>query len=168
VLPHNLIRGVIAMSRLKLLVPAALVAVFAIGCAPNKEDIEKSIREEMKAGRGVEITSIDLTKQSDGGYTGTATATNGDVYDVTTKPPKGSRLEWKAVPSQPVVERILREMMDKDFLEKELAISVASLTLTKESSEKYSGTAVLSNGQKVAVTAVWEGANLQAEWKLSR
>lgn len=145
---------------LSLIAPAALVTVLAAGCAPSKGDIEKSVRDELKTSLGVDIAAIDLAKQPDGSYAGTATAANGDVYDVTTKPPKGGRIEWKALPSHAMVERLVREMM-----EKELPVKVALVKLTKESSGAYSGTAELANGEMLSVTARWEGTNLHAEWK---
>jgi hypothetical protein len=99
---------------LKLIVPA-LIAVFTLGCEPSKENIEKSVREGMKTNLDVDVTSCDLTKQPDGGYVGTATATNGDVYDVTIKPPRGTRVEWRAIPPQAAIERDMRKDLEVKF-----------------------------------------------------
>jgi hypothetical protein len=139
---------------LSRITPLALLAL-AAGCAPSKADIDRSIREEMKTSLGVEITSTDLKKQSDGSYAGTATAANGDVYEVTTNPPKGTRIEWKAIPAQAVVERTVRDGMNA-----QLPSKVKTLSLTKESPGVYKGTAVLEDGSKMNVSTKMEGKNL--------
>lgn len=148
------------MSRILSLVAPAVLAVFAIGCTPRQNDIEKSIREGMKADQNVEIKTIDLTKQSDGGYTGTATADNGDEYEIIVNKPRGSRVDWRAVPSQPMVERIVRGGMDEKLKSK-----VKTLNLTKESPGTYYGTAELEDGTKLNVSTKMEGNALtwQAE-----
>jgi hypothetical protein len=139
---------------LVLLVPVCLVATL-VGCAPSKGDIDKSIKEEMKTSLGLDITSTDLTKKADGGYTGTATAANGDVYDVEVEPSKSGKAEWKAVPSKPTVEKMVREMIDN-----QIKIKVKSLDLSKQGFGSYTGTATLENGQKMKVTGTMEGKNL--------
>ena len=143
------------MFRFAALVPVCLVVVLVAGCAPGKSDIEKSIRNEMKSSLGVEISTVDLQKQSDGTYTGTATAANGDIYDVTTTPPKSGKTEWKAVPSQIMVERLVRA-----DLEAKTQTKVQSLALTKSSPGNYTGTAELTNGKKFKVTTSLEGKTL--------
>jgi hypothetical protein len=142
-------------------VVAFAVPVFLVvlaGCAPAKSDIDKSIKDEMKTSMNVEITSTNLTKQSDGGYTGTATAANGDVYDVTVDPPKGGRTEWKAIPSQAMVEKMMRE-----GIATQIKSNVKTLTLTKQGPGIYSGTADLENGLKMKVSTSMEGKNMN--WK---
>jgi uncharacterized protein with FMN-binding domain len=130
-----------------LAVTVCLVAVL-VGCAPSKGDIEKSIKDEIKSRLGVEATAVNPTKQSDGGYTGTATAANGDVYDITVAPASRRRAEWKAVVSQGTVERMLR-----DHLKNNLKMEVAKMELTKEPDGNYSGTATATNGETIEVRA---------------
>jgi hypothetical protein len=137
-----------------LLVPVCLAAGLA-GCGPSKGDIDKSIKDEMKSGLGVDITSTNLTKQPDGGYTGTATAANGDIYDVVVNPSKGNKAEWKAAPAQPTVEKMLREMIDA-----QIKVKVQSMSLTKQGFGTYTGTAALENGKKLNLSATLDGKTL--------
>jgi len=57
-----------------VLVLIGLIAFAIGGCAPSHSDIEKSIKEEMKSKLNVNITAVNLMKQGDGSYIGTATA----------------------------------------------------------------------------------------------
>ena len=143
-----------------LLVPAALIAVLAAGCSPGQSDIEKSVREGMKSTMSVDISSFDLKKQSDGSYLGTATALNGDLYDVTTLPAKNNKMEWKAMPGQSMVEKSVRI-----GIEQQMSSKVKSLQLTKSGPGIYSGPAELDNGAKVMVTTHWQGTQLLWEAK---
>ena len=143
------------MSRyLALAVPVCLVALL-VGCAPTKGDIEKSLREEMNSKLNVEITSTNLTKQADGGYTGTATARNGDTYDVTVKPPKGREFEWQSVAGQVMVEKNLREWLEGQYKSK-----VKTIALNKKEPGVYDGTAVLENDLKLKLSTHLEGTQL--------
>jgi hypothetical protein len=135
-----------------------LFALPISGCAPSQSDVERSIRDEMKSKKGLNITSIDLKKQDDGSFVGTATAENGDVYDVTTKPPKGSQIEWNAVPGPAMVDRIV-----KAGLEQQLMTKVKTLQLTKNQPGHYTGRAELANGSQVTVTTHMQGADFV--WK---
>lgn len=127
---------------------ACLLAVIA-GCSAGKTDMEKSVKQEMKTALNVEITAVSLTKQSDGGYSGTATAANGDTYDVTaTAPSSDGRFEWKAVVTQSTVERMLR-----DHLKTTMTIEVSALDLKKQPDGGYTGTANAANGDTYEVTA---------------
>jgi hypothetical protein len=132
-----------------------LFVAFSGGCAPSQDKIEESIREEMKKNLSVNITSFDLKKQSDGSYVGTATADNGDVYDVTTRPPEGNKIEWRAYPSQLMLEKKFREE-----IESMPGSKVKSLTLTKQEGIKYTGTAELENGLKFNLRAELEGTQV--------
>jgi hypothetical protein len=132
----------------------------AAGCAPTQRDVERSIRDEMKSSLNVEITRIDLTRQSDGSYTGTATASNGYVYEVMTEAPRSRRTPWKAVLAQVTVERLVRE-----DLEAKLHSKVKTLALTRESFGLYTGTAELENGQKVKIATRMEGNGLRLEYE---
>jgi uncharacterized protein with FMN-binding domain len=129
--------------------------VFVAGCAPSQKAIEDSIREEMKKSLAVEITTINLQKQADGSYIGTANAANGDTYDVTTAAPKGNRTEWKAIPGQNMCERILREGIQQQLNQK-----VTSFNLTKQSPGTYSGTADTESGMKLKVSTTMQGTQL--------
>jgi hypothetical protein len=139
-------------------VPVALVCALAAGCAPSKGDIEKSIREEMKTSLNVDVAAVNLTKQPDGSYVGTATAANGDVYDVTTNPPQGARIEWKAIPSQAMVERDVRAGVESHY-----QVKVKTLSLTKKGPGTYNGTVEFENGTKMSVSTSMEGKQLV--WK---
>jgi hypothetical protein len=141
-----------------LLVLPALLAL--CGCGPRQGDVERSIRDEMKTKLGVVISSLDLKKQGDGSYAGTATAQNGDVYEVTTQPPRGNKIEWKAIPGQAMVEKMVRE-----GIEKQMSTKVLTLRLTKSGPGSYSGTADLATGAKVTVTTRVEGAQILWEAK---
>lgn len=114
----------------------------------------------MKTSLGVDIAAVDLQKQPNGGYTGTATAANGDVYDVTVEPPKGGKSEWKATPTIPIIERMVRQSMDS-----QLPSKVKTMSLTKQGTDQYSGTAVLENGVRMKVTARMDGKNLSSNWQ---
>jgi len=146
------------LHRFVLLVPIVLLSLFVWGCSPSQRDVENSIREEMKSSLGVNITSLDLKKQGDGSYVGTATAANGDVYDVTTSPPSNNKIEWKAIPGQAMVERLVRA-----GLKEQLSANVKSLQLTKNGPGSYTGPAELETGSKVIVTTRMEGVNLRWE-----
>lgn len=145
------------MSRYFALVLPVCFAVLS-GCAPSKGDIEKSIKDEMKTSMNVEITSTNLTKGADGGYTGTATAANGDVYDVTAETPKGGRSAWTAIPAQSTVERMVREKIENDN-----KVKVKSIALTKQGPGVFSGTLELEGGGKMKVSTSMEGKNMN--WK---
>ena len=148
------------LSRFVLLVPIILLSLLVSGCSPGQGEIEKSIRDEMKSQLNVVITSLDLKKQSDGSYTGSATAQNGDVYEVTTSPPKNNKIEWKAIPGQAMVERIVRE-----GLEQRLSAKVTTLQLTRNGPGIYTGPAELATGSKVIVTTRMEGTQFLWEHK---
>jgi hypothetical protein len=148
------------LRRLVLLVPIVLLVWFVPGCGVSKGDIERSIRDEMKSKMSVTIMSFDLQKQNDGSYAGTATADNGDVYDVSTAPPKEGKIEWKAIPGQTMVEKLVRE-----GLEKQMSTKVKSLQLTKNGPGSYTGTAELASGMKVTVTSRMDGAKFVWEGK---
>jgi hypothetical protein len=157
--PHP-VKGFPMVPRFVLLIPGVLLAFLVSGCGPGQRDIEKSIRTEMKSKMGVNMTSIDLKKQADGSFLGTATAENGDVYDVTTGPPKGNKIEWKALPGPAMVERVVRGGM-----EQQLSGKVKTLQLTKNGPGNYTGPAELTDGRKVVVTTRMEGMNLVWEAK---
>lgn len=139
---------------------AAMVCglVFVAGCAPSQKAIENSIREEMKKSLNVEITTINLQKQADGSYIGTANAANGDSYEVTTAAPKGGRTEWKAIPSQAMCEKLLRE-----GIKQQLGLDVSKFDITKQSPGTYSGTADVQGGGKLKVSTTMQGTQLS--WK---
>jgi hypothetical protein len=145
--------------RVSLAIPVVLFAVLIAGCGPSQANIEKSIRETMKSQQGVTITSIDLRKQADGTYVGTATADNGDVYDVNTLASKNSMVEWKALPGPAMVEKRLRE-----GLEQQLG-KIKSLQLTKHAPGSYEGSAELTTGAKLIVTTRMNGNQIMWEAK---
>jgi hypothetical protein len=146
--------------RVWLLVPAILLACLAAGCGVGQADIERSIRDEMKSKMGVVITSFDLKKQGDGSYVGTATAQSGDVYDVTTETPKGDTIQWKAVPGQAMVDKIVR-----DGMEQQLGAKVKTLQLTRKGPGNYTGPAELVTGVKMNVSTHMDGMQLLWEAK---
>ena len=71
---------------------------------------------------------------------GTATAANGDTYDVVAQPPKGGRSEWTATPAQVTIEKMLRDMINAQNTSK-----VKTLAVTKQGPGAYTGTATLEN-----------------------
>jgi hypothetical protein len=137
---------------------AALGLLLLAGCGPSKSAIEASIRDEMKKSMNVDIATIDLAKQPDGGYTGTAVAANGDAYDVQVQPAQGNRAEWKALPSLPVLEKQIKMQIGA-----QVGSQVQSLTLTKNGFGSYTGTAVLANGQRMNVRTFLEGRQIRFE-----
>jgi hypothetical protein len=139
----------------RAVLPVVLLAALVAGCGPTQGDIEKSIRDEMKAKTGTIITSFSLTKNADGSFVGTATAQNGDVYDVSTKPPVGGKMEWKCIPGQAMVERVVTQ-----GIQQQLSLTITSFQLTKSGPGIYSGTAVATTGAKVSVSTHMEGAQL--------
>lgn len=122
------------------------------GCAPKQADIEKMVRDEVSVRLESEVTALTLNKQPDGGYAGTATIANGDVYDVVVDRPRGGRVQWRLLPSQALAERLVR-----NGLESEHRCQVKSLNLTKQASGEYTGTAVLETGVELSVTASMQG-----------
>jgi hypothetical protein len=120
-------------------------------------------REEMKTKLNVNIASIDLKKQSDGGYIGTATADNGDVYDVTVTPPQGSRIEWKAFASQATLEKDFRTQIEN--WEK---LKVKTLNLIKQEAANYTGMAVFENDAELGLEAAMEGTQFKMTWKYAK
>jgi hypothetical protein len=136
---------------------SALLAACA-GCGPSKSAIESSIRDEMKKSMNVEVSAIDLTKQPDGGYTGTATTTAGDAYDVQVSPTQGNRTEWKAVPGQAMLEKQV-----STEIAKQVGSQVKSFALNKTGFGTYTGTATLANGQRMDVRTMLDGKQIRFE-----
>lgn len=132
----------------------ALFAVLVAGCGASKDAMEKAVSEEMKKSLNTDITTISLTKQADGSYAGTASATNGNTYDVTTTAPKGGKFEWTAVLAQASVEKLIREHM-KTSLDADVTVA----DMKKQPDGSYTGTATAANGDTYEVTA---GAPTQA------
>jgi hypothetical protein len=134
-----------------------LVACSA-GCEREQARLERTIREEMKTKLSVEVASFDLKKQPDGGYAGTATAANGETYDVTATPPRDGRTEWLAVPGRATLERQIRE-----GIEAQTKAKLKSLDLAPQSPGVYAGTAVLESGDRLKITTYMEGTMVM--WK---
>lgn len=145
----------------------AVIALFAAGCAPNNQsDLEKSIREEMKSKLDVTITAVELKKQDDGTYAGTATADNGDVYDVTTKPPGGGAIQWHAVlsPASADKRRLAEvERFGREWIEQEFKTTVKSLAMTKKDENRYEGVAETERWMRLNVVAEIEDG--QVKWR---
>lgn len=139
-----------------LLFPLALLV--AAGCnSPTQAELEKSVREEMKSKLDVTITSFDLKKQDNGTYAGTATADNGDIYDITTEPAKDGKISWKAVWALPTVERKTQQLVETAFKNK-----VASLKLTKqEAADTYAGPVEMESGLKMNITVEMKDGQLK-------
>lgn len=136
----------------------ALLAPTA-GCGPSKAAIESSIREEMKKSMAVDISAIVLTKLPDGGYTGTATATNGDQYDLEVSAPSGNRAEWKAFPGQATLEKQIRKQVAT-----QTGMDPTSVALTKGGSVGvFTGAATLPNGQRLSVRTYLQGNQVMSE-----
>ncbi len=147
------------MRRLAASIACAVLFFAATGCGPTQADVEKSIRDGMKSQLNIEITAVDLKKQPDGTYAGTATAANGDVYDITTEPPSGGTMQWKALPTPPVVERQVKQIMEEQTKGK-----LRSLKLAKKDGNRYEGTAEAEDGTKLKVTAEMDGTQLKCQW----
>lgn len=144
--------------RLVCITSTVALALLVSGCSPSQNDIEKSIRDGMKTNLGVRVSSLDLKKQADGSYAGTAVAQNNEVYDVTTTPVKDNKVEWKAIPGQATVERKVRE-----GLEQQLSTKVKTLQITKIGPGNYTGSAELATGAKVNIKTHMEGQQLMWE-----
>ncbi len=143
----------------------AILVVCSFACAgcggtPSQAEVEKTVRDGMKATQGVEVEKLTLAEQG-GGYVGTATATNGDTYDVTVSPPKRGRFQWNAVASQATVERILREKIERTH-----QLRVVRLELAKESPGAYTGTVELEDGTRWKVSTSMMGSELK--WQADR
>jgi len=141
-----------------------LLAGLVSGCGPSQSELEKAIRDEMKSKMNVDITSFDLKKQSNGSYVGTATAVNGNVYDVVTEVPKLDKVEWKAIPGQVMVEKMARAEIEQLY-----SGSVTSLQLTKKEPGVYTSRADLMRGKQldhVDITTHMDGLLLKPEYKL--
>lgn len=141
-------------------IAAVALTFLVLGCGSELGNIETSVRDEMKSQMKVEVKSLDLKKQAGGGYAGSATATNGDAYDVTVAPPKDNKFEWKAVHGQALVEKAVR-----DGLTTQLKTEVKSLELKKTSPGHYTGPAEMATGERVIVTTYMDGAQLKWEAK---
>lgn len=141
------------------LVLFAALGFLVVGCAPSEREVEQVIREGLKVDHDVDVATINLTKQPDGGYLGTATATNGDTYDVTVEPPKGGRVRWRAAASQAMVERFVRERIEERYF-----IGVKTLELKKQSNGTYTGTAELVDDSKIQISVTTTGQKLH--WQI--
>ena len=130
------------------------------GCAPDQRSVEKAVAEGIKSKLQIDIASFELKKREDGGYDGTATAQNGDVYEVTTQPVKEGKVEWQAIPGQAMVEKTVR-----DGIEKQLGAQVQKLQLTREALGSFTGPAELSNGKTMTIKTRIEGGQLFWEAK---
>jgi|GEM_PF-6656821 len=142
------------------LIPFAAISLgfLVVGCAPSEREVEQVIREGLKVDQDVDVVTVNLTKQPDGGYLGTATATNGDTYDVTVEPPKGGRVRWRAAASQAMVERFVRERIEERYFSK-----VKALDLKKQGNGTYTGTAELEDGNRIQISATTTGQKLRWE-----
>ncbi len=110
------------------------------------DSLKNSIKQEMKSTRRVDITDINLAKSADGGLSGTATASNGDVYDLQVDKPGGSRQAWTASPSKKMLEREISTMMAKSSLG-----TAGTIDITKTDSGGYVGSATTSAGDTYEV-----------------
>jgi hypothetical protein len=146
------------MLRALCLTPCVVLTLLTTGCSPSQGDIEKSIRDEMKSKMNVEIKTFDLKKQADGSYLGTATADNGDVYDITTEAPQGNKISWKATPSKTTIERMIKEMVAA-----QLKLKVTSITLEKKEGMDYAGHATTEQGVTLDLSAKWTGNDYQLQ-----
>lgn len=128
---------------------ALLVCLIGLAsCTPSPFDVEQSVRGEMQTKMGIELSALDLAKQPDGSYTGTATVVNGDVYEVAVDPPGSGRIKWRAVATQATIERMLR-----DHLEGNLHLNVKTMEVKKQPDGSYAGTATATNGDVYELTA---------------
>lgn len=122
-----------------------VAALFVSGCREaTQQDVEKAIRDGMKKKMDIEVTSLELKKKPEGNhrYVGTATAQNGDVYDVFGIAYTREQIDWGACPVLAQVEKQLRTELEQKFKEK-----VKSMQLSKEGGTNYSGLAELADGR---------------------
>lgn len=147
------------MVRFAALVALTSSAVLTAGCSPqpSQADVEKVVRAQVGERLETELESLKLEKQPDGGYAGTATA-GGDTYDLIVDPPRGGRVQWRLVPSQATVERVVT-----DRLQARHQLRVTALDLKKQEGGTFTGTAVLEDGTKLHVTARMSGKKI--EWE---
>jgi hypothetical protein len=156
-----------------------LIAALA-GCArPDPIDMDKAVREEMKARTGTDVATVSLTRQPDGSYDGTvaqvngdtydvnasvsrdgwfvlrAVATRGTVYEVTASAPSAQGIALNAIVGQPTVERAVRE-----DIERKMEAKVRSLALTRQGPGGFTGTATLENGTVLNVETKMDGSHL--------
>ena len=157
--------------RFFLLASSFLLAMLNCGCQrsqPSQDDVEKSIRAEMKSKIGVDIKSFDLKIKADGSYTGTATTDAGADYGVTAAPLKNNKIEWKAVPDLESVERMVEAQiknridgMKPTWIRWKKLRWVKSLKLTYQGPGIYRGPVELISGQRgVIVSTRLEGTQL--------
>jgi uncharacterized protein with FMN-binding domain len=147
------------MFRTALFVLTAVSLPLSLAGCGSKADMEKQVKEGMEQQLNIKVTSLSLTKVSDDKYTGTAEATNGIKYDLLVKV-KGSKFEWRAIPDRSTLEKTVKQRM-----EEKLKIQVKSLSLTKMSDDKYTGTAEAAvGGVKYNVTVTIQGKNMYIQW----
>jgi hypothetical protein len=127
---------------------AALLCLTALsGCArPGPVDAERSVRDGMKAQMGIDVAAVNVTRQPDGSFAGTATAANGDVYNVRASVSGDGWSVLQVVLADETIERMIRDHLATNM-------QVAATEVKKQSDGGFTGTATATNGTVYEVSA---------------
>jgi uncharacterized protein with FMN-binding domain len=129
------------------------------GCGVPQSEVERIVRTGIEDKMHTKVTSLNLTKESDTKYTGTATVSSGDKFDIQATV-EGKMVRWTALP-----DRAGTEKQFKEIISKQLGGQVQSMELTKGSDGTYTGTATLATGQKLKLRSHVKGEKLMFEAK---
>jgi hypothetical protein len=129
----------------------AAVPLTLVGCGPSKGEMEKEAKKMIEEQLHVKVKSLTLNKESGNKYSGTAEATNGDKFDVYVTV-SGRKYEIKAQPDEASVKQQFQKL-----IEEKIRFKVTSINLVRQADHSYTGEATLANGQKLKLTAQWEG-----------
>jgi|GEM_PF-4130233 len=146
---------------IRLLIPAVLLMLLA-GCkpGPSDADVEKAVREGMRAQHGVELVSFELKKGDGGRVTGFATDAKGTRYAVEANPAGFGKFEWKAEAVLGVAE--IERKVTEGMLE-QMKVRFVSMSLVEEPKETFTGTAKAENDDEYEIAVVLRGGLI--DWK---
>ena len=133
-----------------LLLPA--LALFLTGCGASQADIERDVKKGIEEKLHVKVSSLTLHKDSPDKYTGTAVLTNGENYEVQVDIKAGGMMEWRAQPDQAGIEKQMKKLIEDTY-----HTPIQSIQLVKAKDGNYTGEATLASGQRLTLTATWEG-----------
>jgi len=120
--------------------------------------VERLVRDRLAAHK-LDVSTLYMKKQPEGGYGGTATTTNGDTFEIEVEvPPRDApareEVMLNVTPGQATVERLVGEDIEKDT-----GVKVKSFALNRKGPGVYTGTATQEN-DVLTVTTKMDGPQL--------
>jgi hypothetical protein len=116
--------------------------------SPPKERAERDLREDMEKKLNKKVRSIELVRQADGRWSGTAELESGEQYDIREPDDDDSHLfvyEW----NQATVEKWIRQHARDQFND-----LLDTLSVTRQGPTRYTGKAVGKSGLHYTVSII--------------